>query len=193
MGKNVDEYIAICNTLTDQKIKLIDFWANRWYQSYQFKQAGYDVDAYEISVWRAQYGEKLWLKIKTHEEDISEGNTIFFSSHVLEHVPSIQAVIELAQKKLTKDGYFIAETPNGSHDFREKFPHNFHVWWGMVHPNYLSDEYYKYVFRKNPYYITSKPFNLERIKSRDKKSQIVDDVIDGGQLVVIAKINELIA
>ncbi|MFN4234178.1 MAG: class I SAM-dependent methyltransferase [Bacteroidia bacterium] len=189
-SKSISEYINIFNSMFKHKIKIIDFGANWGYHSYQFKNAGFDVNSYEISVPRAKLGKKLLdIEIKTSVEELPSDNDIFFSSHVIEHLPDIPFMIQLAKEKLKKEGIFVAECPNGSKEFREKNPKAFTLSWGEVHPNLISADYYKFIFKDNPYFITSTPLNIHDIISWDKSSQISTN-LSGGQLVIFAMPNK---
>ena len=173
-------------------IKMIDYGASWGYMSHQFKAAGIEVDPYEISVPRARFGkEKLGINIKTSEDELTEGNDIFFSSHVIEHHPDIEAMIALSRQKLGPNGLFIAECPNGSVDFRARKPESFHRTWGQIHPNMLNATFYQGVFAEHPYLITSPPYLMDEIGAWDQKSQQVADT-SGDNLMVIAKVNQSI-
>lgn len=192
--KNINGYIHLFKQLLNNKneIKIIDFGANWGYHSYQFKQAGFIVSSYEISVPRAHLGKKILdIDIQTEVEKLQNENDIFFSSHVIEHLPDIPYMINLAKQKLNKDGIFVAECPNGSKEFREKNPKAFHLCWGLLHPNYISADYYKYMFKNVPYYITSTPIDSNEILKWDRNSQICKN-LSGDQLVVFALLNQSI-
>ena len=167
--------------------RIIDYGSSWGYTMWQLNQFGYDVEGFEISRPRAAYGEQnLGLTIRTNEADLRGENDIFFSAHVIEHHPFIPGMIELAQKLLKNNGYFIAISPNGSTQYREKEPEGFHRAWGKVHPNYLNVDFYKSIFKDLPYYIGSSPFNLEKIGPLDDKQQITD-TLTGEELLVIVK------
>lgn len=189
-NKNAGRYIELFRKVIPQKtpLKIIDYGSSWGYMTYQFKNAGYDVQGYEISNIRAAYGKKhLGVDIKTTETELRRGNDIFFSSHVIEHHPDIRGMLDLAKKVLNSDGYFIAISPNGSKSYRDKDPWGFHKSWGKVHPNYLTDNFYRTIFSNNAFYIGSSPFNLEQIANIDDKQFI--DRTDSEELILVAKIN----
>jgi hypothetical protein len=101
------------------------------------------------------------------------------------------AMISLAKRIISRDGYFIAISPNGSREYRKKNPSSFHHAWGKVHPNYLNTEFYQTIFKDQYFYIGSSPFNLENIKCWENKQLI--DKTDGEELIVIVKLNKNIA
>lgn len=191
--KNIDHYISLFNNLFNRNnLRIIDFGANWGYHSYQFIKAGYTTSSYEISAPRAALGKKLLnIDIHTHIENLQENNDIFFSSHVIEHLPDIPYMINLAKQKLNEDGLFVAECPNGSKEFREKNPKAFNLCWGLLHPNYINADYYKYLFKNVPYFITSSPISETDVITWDRKSQVCKNLY-GDQLLVFALLNKKI-
>jgi 2-polyprenyl-3-methyl-5-hydroxy-6-metoxy-1,4-benzoquinol methylase len=189
--KNVKGIVELWQTLLGDlsKIKAVDYGCSWGYMSYQFKNRGIQVQSFEISKPRAMYGNKnLGLAIKSDVKDLNSDNDIVYSSHVIEHVPSISEMVNESRRLLKKDGLFVAESPNGSLAFRKEDPTGFHRSWGLVHPNYLSDKFYQQTFIKNPYFITSTPYDLATIREWDKNSQVTHNT-GGGQLMIIAKPN----
>jgi SAM-dependent methyltransferase len=190
--KNATVHLSvITNIFPDLKgKKIVDYGASWGYTSFQFKAAGMLVNGYEMSNRRASYAQRLGLDIKVDETLIPNENDIFYSSHVLEHVPSIPRVVEIARKVLKRNGVFIAFFPNGSEEFRKISPKSFHSLWGLVHPNYLNPEYLANLFADVPYYIQSSPYNGKAI-SEWKDQQIIAET-DGDELMVIVKVNQKI-
>ncbi len=193
--KNVLNFVKIFDALSlDLKgLKITDFGSSWGYMTYQFLQKRYDVDSFEISKSRAIFGnEKLGLQIKTDENNLLSNRDVFFSSHVIEHVPVVSNMLKLAKKLIKKDGFFIAECPNGSEDFKQKNPKNFKRIWGLVHPNVLSDKFYSKVFKNYPYIILYSPYEantIHQIRSWNQQDQLILDV-SGAQLLVIVKIDD---
>jgi hypothetical protein len=182
-------FLELFKDVEPQKIKLVDYGCSWGYQSYQFLKSGFDCNSFEISRPRAEFGNThLGLAIKTEESELPSANDIFFSCHVIEHVPSPGKMIEFGLDHLQRGGYFVAECPNGSDVFRKNKPDLFHVLWGMVHPNMLTAEYYSKVFEKLPHFITTSPFDniIDELRGWDGKSgQILD--LTGSELLVVAK------
>lgn len=169
--------------------KIVDYGTSWGYISYQFKKAGMDVQSFELSVPRARFGnEKLGLNIKTSASELKGGNDIFFSSHVIEHVPKVSDMLATGKGLLKKGGYLVTICPNGSPEFRQKNAHDFHLAWGKVHPNYLNAKFFANAFRDYPHYIASSPFDLKAIKNWDQKSQVIGNLEDG-EIFAIAKIS----
>lgn len=132
-NKNGERHLDLFAKLfpAEKSLRIIDYGSSWGYLSFQFKQAGHHVQAFEISRSRAAYGIKnLNVDIVTDEKLLKGGNHIFFSSHVIEHHPDISAMIRLAGELLINGGYFIAFCPNGSLPYRLKDPNGFHHSWG---------------------------------------------------------------
>ncbi|GHB62892.1 class I SAM-dependent methyltransferase [Persicitalea jodogahamensis] len=103
------------SNIAPNDISILDYGSSWGYQSFQFLKEGYNCSSYEISKQRAEFGNnKLRLNIQTDEQSLPEFNDIFFSSHVIEHVPSPSKMIKLGTKLLKENGYFIEISPNGS-------------------------------------------------------------------------------
>lgn len=185
-GKNFHSKVQRIKSLVGASdLSVIDYGANWGYVSYQFQQAGFAVQAYEISKPRAKFGEKLGVDILTDERLLQGPVSVFFSSHVIEHLPDIKHMFELAQRLLSDEGYFVAYCPNGSAALKETNPKLFHRLWGQVHPNCLSAEFFAQVFRDVPFLIGSD--HATENDSWDGNSQKILDVT-GNELFVFAKI-----
>lgn len=192
---NLRDYLPIIEAALKKKaneIKMIDYGCSWGYNVFKLKQSRADAEGFELSVPRAQFGEeKLNVVINTKVENIRNENDLLFSSHVIEHLHSIDDFIQLSKNKLRKEGVFMAFCPNGSKEFRDKNPGVFRVTWGSLHPNYLDIDFAKHVFKKNPYLLLTSdwPYNIDRIREWDGRSQQVDECRSGYELLIIAKPN----
>lgn len=188
--KDFSKTIDVIKSLTqNKKIRVLDFGANWGYTSYQFRQAGFDVVSYEISESRAKFGKNLGVDILTDMNQIEGKFDVVFSSHVIEHLPDINNFVENSKKWLTQDGIFACYSPNGSNDFKIIKPAEHHKSWGEVHPNLLSDTFYKTIFKDMPYVIGSSTSDLQQVKNWNGKVQTVLD-LSGGELFIHAKLNQ---
>jgi 2-polyprenyl-3-methyl-5-hydroxy-6-metoxy-1,4-benzoquinol methylase len=188
-NKNGDRFLDLFARLfpSETSLKIIDYGCSWGYLTYQFKKAGHQVQGFEISRPRAEFGIKqLDLEISTDESLLRKENDIFFSSHVIEHHPDIAAMIGLGKSLLKNGGYFVAICPNGSMTYRLKNKKAFHHAWGKVHPNYLNADFYKYVFTDQPYHISSSPIIKENIHPLQKDETVIDD-LSGEELLIIVK------
>jgi 2-polyprenyl-3-methyl-5-hydroxy-6-metoxy-1,4-benzoquinol methylase len=152
--------------------RLVDFGSSWGYGVWQFQQAGYEVQGFEISRSRARFGrEKLGVNIADSFDQISGDADAFFSAHVLEHVPSIQEVIAKAAGCVKPRGLFVAFTPNGSADFRRQNEADFRKLWNKAHPNFLTNEFYERVFAEKPLLLASHPYEFEQIGAWDRRAR----------------------
>jgi 2-polyprenyl-3-methyl-5-hydroxy-6-metoxy-1,4-benzoquinol methylase len=167
-------------------LSVLDYGASWGYITWQLKLYGYKVQSYEISQPRAHYGNlHLGLDIQTDENNLKAGNQIFFSSHVIEHVPVVSDMLALAAKLTLPEGFVVTLCPNGSPEFRQKDPVGFHHVWGKVHPNYLNASFFQKYFAGKPLFISTTPFDLTALANWDKQSQHIGD-LSGSELLVIA-------
>jgi len=193
--KNYDKYIAILTAAgCGPGSRILDFGCSWGYGSWQLSQAGYMVKAYEISRQRAGYaGAKLGVDLIDDVAKFANGLAeedkfdCFFSAHVLEHVPSPSAVIGLSRALLKEDGLFIAATPNGSAMFRKVQPQAWRKYWGLVHPNFLDEVFYRAAFAERPICLVSSHVDLAAISAFLAGSESVTGDLTGGELVLIAK------
>ena len=187
--KSYKDYLNVLINLDDRKnLELLDFGCSWGYGSFQLKKQGYKVYSYEISKPRSNYAKtKLNIKIIDNLNSLENNQfDIFFCSHVLEHLPDLNSTINFALKVLKKDGFFVAFTPNGSKYCREKYK-DWNKWWGMVHPNFLDENFYKNRFKNYKYYITSSPYDGNSIKKFMNGDNIYCDELSGGELLIIVK------
>lgn len=169
--------------------RVLDYGCSWGYGTWVFTQAGFDAVGYDISVPRCAFGiENLGVQLTTSRVELGEGYDVFFSSHVLEHVPSPQEAIRLAFEVLKPNGLFVAVTPNGSSDRRRASPNTWHKAWGMVHPCMIDDIFYNKHFAASPRVIASTPFPLEQLASIDLKPGVIETFdLKGEELLLVAR------
>lgn len=136
--------------------RIFDFGCSWGYGSFQMKKAGYSVFAFEIAPTRRRYAEdKLFIRtVADMCQAIADPSLVgtfdcFFSSHVLEHVPSPSRVFGFAEVLLKRGGIFLSFTPNGSEAARRNHS-KWDRWWGEVHPNLIDDRFLDRAFRHWP-------------------------------------------
>ena len=152
---------------------------------------GFDVESFEISKPRAKYArEKLGVRVHDSISSVSGSFDIFFSSHVLEHVPSVKESIEFGMRILKPGGLFVAFTPNGSLDFRKKKRKVWDSLWGSVHPNFLDCDYYTSAFMGKHLFLSGRrPYSIEAIQNWRESTDIGETMLelDGKELLVLVK------
>lgn len=152
--------------------KILDFGANWGYATYQFRQAGFDATGFELSRRRAEFGERLGLKILTTPPSEAGAFDAVYSCQVLEHVPNPEETLQEQLKLVRSGGLVIAHTPNGSKAARHANPKAFHHLWGKVHPVLLTDQFILRRFGSLTHYISSGDRPSEIRKWSKKESQV---------------------
>jgi 2-polyprenyl-3-methyl-5-hydroxy-6-metoxy-1,4-benzoquinol methylase len=189
--KDYSVYIAMLAALGCKPGQsVLDFGCSWGYGSWQIKQAGYKVVGFEISGPRCDYARyKLGIDAHDKRQDISGDRTfdIFFSAHVLEHVPSVADTIAFARQKLKPGGLFVGFTPNGSMAFKKKCPISWRKLWGLVHPNFLDDIYCQRTF--SDCLLASLPYNVDNINTRWKAKDLTTPKLDGVELMVATRLD----
>ncbi len=168
--------------------RLCDFGCSWGYGSWQFSQNGFRVQAFEISVPRAEFARsQLDVDVASNINDLTGPFDVFFSSHVLEHVPSVQEVLDLAFRLLHPGGYFLAFTPNGSITYRQKNRRSWQLAWGLKHPNHLDDLFYRKAFASRRYHISSSPYSHEELTQWSREPIQHVGNLHGAELMVIVQ------
>ena len=157
--------------------RVFDFGSSWGYGSWQLQHAGYEVQGYEISRPRARYArELLHVPVEDEVSRIAGSFDVFFSSHVLEHLPSPRIAFDLARRLMKPGGLFIAFTPNGSFEFLRACPEEYHTYWSIVHPLYLDDLFYRNTFPDRVKLLCSTPYgtayDLEQISRWDRSTDL---------------------
>jgi len=187
--KDFRRFLSLFNSLAvPAGSRILDLGCSWGYGAWQFQNAGYEVTGYEVSKHRALFAqEKLMLDASSSLDDISGLFDVIFSSHVLEHIPSLESLLEWCFNHLSKNGLFVAITPNGSLPFRQSHPRNWRNMWGDVHPLFLDSEFWQARLVHMSHLITSDLSDSSLIqKWAFAPDQLVGSV-DGWELLVVAK------
>lgn len=132
--------------------RIFEFGCSWGYGAWQMAQAGFEVEAYELSRPRRTYAERN-LEVRAHDRFPIEAENAFdavFSAHVLEHVPSPETVLNEAFAMVKPGGLVITIVPNGGAEARQANPGAWMLAWGAVHPNMIDSEFLKRVFGDRP-------------------------------------------
>jgi len=126
------------------EIRLVDYGCSWGYNTWRFQSAGFIASGVEVSRSRCDFGKNhMGLDLRYSAKDLQGPYNVFFSSHVFEHVPSVEGSISDAIQLLgAEGGLFITITPNGSEAFREVRPKRWHELWGRKHPNFLDGTFW---------------------------------------------------
>ena len=184
-------YIDVLDALgAKQGQRILDFGCSWGYGSYQLATAGYEVEGTEISESRARYASSV-VGVTTIELSRikSDAYDIFFSAHVVEHVPSVSKLIELARRTLRVGGLFIAFTPNGSMTYRAAEPQAYKRSWGGVHPQLIDEEFLLKGACGEGMLVTSSPHPLRDIAEWKGASRVYS--LDGHELMFAFRNNAI--
>jgi len=170
--------------------RLLDFGCSWGYGSWQFRQAGYEVQSFEISQPRADYARTmLGVDVKSALGGITGEFDVFFFAHVMEHVPNPAETIRFALSRLKPGGLFLALTPNGSLQQRAANPKAWHQAWGLNHPNMLDEVFYTRCFAGLPQLYASNPYDDAQLEDfADGKTPAARSLAGGELLCAVRKI-----
>jgi 2-polyprenyl-3-methyl-5-hydroxy-6-metoxy-1,4-benzoquinol methylase len=149
--------------------RILDFGASWGYGTWQLQQAGYEAHGLEVSRPRARYArEALGMNVVERADQLQGPFDVFFSSHVLEHLPAPSEALAVARRLVRANGLFVAFTPNGSAECLRENPRQYHLAWGLVHPHFLDERFYRHMFPDAPKLLASSPYDLPRISAWDR-------------------------
>ncbi|HVR90023.1 MAG TPA: methyltransferase domain-containing protein [Novosphingobium sp.] len=145
--------------------RVFDYGCSWGYGSWVFAQAGFRVKSHEISRPRRHYGQQhLGIDLAEDFDGFVAANRgsfdVFFSSHVLEHVPSPSVVIAKGFELLRAGGLFVSCFPNGADAWRKASPDSWQKLWGEVHPNLLDDRFMGALLHDRPHLLGVSPFQI---------------------------------
>jgi 2-polyprenyl-3-methyl-5-hydroxy-6-metoxy-1,4-benzoquinol methylase len=186
--KDYNHYIEVLKAFGIQTgARVFDFGCSWGYGSWQLSKAGFSVSACEISKPRADYAfSKLGVQIIDASKIETGVYGVFFSAHVIEHVPSVNELIRLGMKALRPGGLFIAFTPNACSEHRHRNPTGFHSAWGFVHPQLIDWEFLQNLQSFKALVADSSPYSIAQLHDFEwiKKSAIK---LDGDELMFALK------
>lgn len=184
--KDYSKWIKILSLLgCSPQQSLLDYGCSWGYGSWQFREAGYRVAAFEISKHRCQYAkEKLHINAQDSLSEIQEEFDIIFSSHVIEHLPSVSNYLKFATSHLRPGGILVTVCPNGSEKFRSLEPKKYTDFWGLVHPQLPDEKFYINYFGESNLLISSDPYDLSLICDWNKSSLCLGN-LSGSELLSI--------
>jgi 2-polyprenyl-3-methyl-5-hydroxy-6-metoxy-1,4-benzoquinol methylase len=188
--KDYSPYLAVLDAIGAKKgDRVLDFGCSWGYGSWQMRTHGFRVDSFEVSHPRGSFAkEKLGLNVCFSLTELRGPFDLFFSSHVLEHVPSVAKAIEFAFDVLKPGGLFVAFTPNGSEHHRRTSFEVWHKLWGIAHPNFLDEVFYQKSFAKIPHFMSSNQYDLQELAHwRAANGLQVVSRLEGVELLVVAQ------
>lgn len=190
------DYSGYLNQLAGRGRRILDYGCSWGYNVYKLSRDGFCVEGFELSRPRADYGcRNLGVTIHTDSSQIQGCYDVIFSSHVIEHLPSIPDFLAFVRRHLSPDGHLIVFCPNGSNDYRQREPQVWHLNWGLVHPNFLGVDFVSRVLSDHPYLVLTGDwtFPLDAISGWDGQSQVIGERRDGKELMFLARPNILLS
>jgi 2-polyprenyl-3-methyl-5-hydroxy-6-metoxy-1,4-benzoquinol methylase len=190
IGKDYARFIEVLTALgAAPGQRLLDFGCSWGYGSWLFAQNGFVVDSFELPGPRATYArEHLNVNVLPSMGAAVQGTyDIFFSSHVLEHLPNVSEAVRNAMNLLRTGGLFVAFVPNGSDHHRKSNPGPWSKSWGQVHPNLLDNQYFEALFPNSPIYLSSNPYDLGQISRWTADQARTIGRLDGDELLLIVR------
>jgi len=164
--------------------RVFDYGCSWGYGSWQFANAGFDVTGFEISERRAIYAsENLGVRVSRPDEERPETYDIFFSSHVIEHVPNARAMLLAGLRLLRPGGLFVCFTPNGSETHRRRNPTGYAKSWGLKHPQLICEKWIAHSASRLPWVASTTPHDLGILKSWARAQQVAIGDLGGGELL----------
>lgn len=189
------DYELYLNPLLEKGARILDYGCSWGYNVALLNSNGFLAEGYELSAPRARFGrDKMGLRIYSKVEDLVGKYDLIFSSHVIEHLSDIKSFLSLSRNLLKEDGYLMLFCPNGNNQYRARERKEWHVNWGLVHPNYISTDFAQYVFLNNPYLIMTGDWTYESsmIGRWDRSTQEVAPQADGKELMILVRPNIII-
>lgn len=190
--KDYTRYLEVLDALgLGPGARVYDFGCSWGYGSWQLRQHGLDVSSYELSRRRSSYAAtKLGVDVVAPAGVADHSIDAFFSSHVLEHLPSVSEAVRLARRMVRPGGVMVSFTPNGSLTYRDRAPDAWASTWGLVHPNHIDEQFVAGL--ADHALVDSSPFDLDRIRSwvtaPASRFEIVE--LTGDELVSILRFTE---
>lgn len=183
--KNYNSYISLLKLLrVKEGAKILDYGCSWGYGSFQLSKNGYNVTGFEVSQPRCNYGkEKLGINATSSLEEIEESFDVIFSSHVIEHLPSVSKYLKWATEHLVSGGLLITISPNGSNQFRTSSPQQFSKLWGYYHPQLLDSLFYINYFDEDRLFLSSQ-LDDPRLKTWNKKDFLQSN-LDSSELLCV--------
>lgn len=188
--KDFSRYIKILEALGVHKgSRILDYGCSWGYGCWQLENAGYNVVGYELSKERAAFARKmLSVEVVSGIHDICGEFDVFFSTHVIEHIPNVANFLDFAFTRLQKSGLFMAVTPNGSFCYRTKRPGNWQRVWGFKHPVLLDEKFIQQTFSKYPWLATSQLENYDAMSSWQTDGGLYLGDMSGWELLLVSRL-----
>jgi len=186
--KDFSGQIAILKALgLEPGRRLLDFGSSWGYGTHQFLRAGFAAEGFELSRPRAAFGCRMGLPISTEPPAADQRFDMVYSCHVLEHVPNPLATLRAMLQWVRPGGMVVAQTPNGSREFRAADPTAFHRLWGRAHPFLLTGEFINRNFATLPCYVSCND-RPDSVQAWDQSSRRIAELSGSNLFIVLVKV-----
>jgi 2-polyprenyl-3-methyl-5-hydroxy-6-metoxy-1,4-benzoquinol methylase len=117
-GHERARYTDLVRSVAAAPARVLDFGASWGYIGCQLEAAGYEVEGFEVSRTRAEFGrEHLRLPIYSSWKELDERPLprfdVVFTAHTLEHTFDLWAALERLAEAVVPGGALVAVVPNG--------------------------------------------------------------------------------
>ena len=177
--KDFSRYLEILDSLGVEKgARVLDYGCSWGYGCWQLKARGFDVLGYDVSKPRVAYGrEKLGVDLVSDINQVVGPFDVFFSTHVVEHVPGVAGLMRFALSTLDRKGIFVAVTPNGSLQYRAKNARRWSRVWGFKHPILVDEVFLTHSLRAHPFLATTRLRDLQSMTDwASSEGSVVEDM-----------------
>jgi 2-polyprenyl-3-methyl-5-hydroxy-6-metoxy-1,4-benzoquinol methylase len=173
--------------------KLFDYGCSWGYGAGQYKAAGMDVSGYEISPVNRRFareviGINMVDDFEAYARELAAPEyDVFISSHVLEHLPEVTPVLQLAERLVKPGGLMIFFVPNGSESFMRANRARWRRLWGEVHPLFLTDKFFRKAIR-HPMLLAASPVSADAIARFVAEPAHMVEALEGKELTCIVSL-----
>lgn len=129
VGRDLTEHLATIKSIAPTG-KLLDYGSSWGYCVYQFREAGYDAQGFEISRPRVNYGRKvLDIPLTSDIDQLPDASfDVIYSAHCLEHIPNPDIPLKQFRRLLKPGGHLFVYVPNCAGENAERLG----VKWGPM-------------------------------------------------------------
>lgn len=189
-AKNFVNEIAVLKQFLPEG-RVLDYGCSWGYGVYQLRQAGFDAFGFEISRSRAEQGRNyLGIEIidtlKALDNLAPQSVDGVFTSHVLEHIPSLKEVFQFFARILRPGGVLLITVPNGG----GKLARELGVRWPMLinekHPLALDRTFFEKNLSPFGFHVATCSGPYRPVEIREAVSQDRSMAAESEELMVIA-------
>jgi 2-polyprenyl-3-methyl-5-hydroxy-6-metoxy-1,4-benzoquinol methylase len=162
IGRDLTEHLKTIKSIAPVG-KLLDYGSSWGYCVYQFQQAGYDAQGFEISRPRVEYGQKmLGVHLTSDIASLPDASfDVIYSAHCMEHIPNPDIPLRQFQRLLKPAGHLFIYVPNCAGEEAQRLG----VAWGPMigekHVLALTPSFFDFNLPKYGFHLqfSSSPYN----------------------------------